>query len=179
MAHLREIREDEVELMLEWRNAASVRRHMYNSEVISRETHLEWWGRTKASDTSAYFMYEHDDNPMGIVAFTGINRNHANSSWAFYAAPDATRGTGSQMEFLALDHAFGTLALHKLHCEVLSTNDAVVRLHRKFGFRIEGSFREQFRQDGRFIDIVRLGILSAEWGATRPSLHAMLSRRRG
>lgn len=179
MGHLRKIREDEVELMLEWRNAPEVRMYMYNRNEIPRQTHLDWWERTKQRDDCQYFMYEDNRTPLGIVAFTGINRKHANSSWAFYAATNAPRGTGSQMEFLALDHAFGTLDLHKLHCEVLSSNHAVVRLHKKFGFIIEGGFREQFFLDGEFIDIVRLGILREEWSVARPSVLETLSRYKG
>lgn len=179
MAQLREIRDDEVELMLDWRNAPTVRRHMYNSHVIQREDHVEWWKHTKANIDSEYFMYEDNERPIGIVAFTGINRAQSNSSWAFYAAPDAPRGTGSQMELLALDYAFGELDLHKLYCEVLSTNHAVVRLHEKFGFNIEGTFREQFRQEGMFIDIVRLGILKREWLVARPALAEKISKLGG
>ena len=179
MGHLRQIREDEVELMLEWRNAPSVRMHMYNQDEIPRQIHFDWWERTKQQDDCQYFMYENDQTPLGIVAFNSINRKQANSSWAFYAATDAPRGTGSQMEFLALDHAFGVLNLHKLHCEVLSSNRAVVRLHEKFGFRIEGVFREQFFLREEFIDIIRLGILRAEWDAARPRLLETLSRHKG
>lgn len=179
MGKLREIRNDEVDLMLEWRNAPGVRKHMYNQSEIPKPAHIEWWERTKRKDDCLYYMYEDDQTPTGIVAFTSINRTQANSSWAFYAAPGAPRGTGSMMELLALDHAFGALGLHKLHCEVLSSNGAVVRLHEKFGFKIEGVFREQYLRDGDFIDIIRLGILRKEWETARPAIFTSLSRHRG
>lgn len=167
MARLREIKDEEIELMLQWRNAPSTRVHMYNQDIISEKSHFEWWSRTKKRGDCHYFMFEDGEKPLGIVAFTSIDLKNSNSSWAFYAAPDAPRGTGTRMEILALDFAFDVLMLHKLHCEVLSSNEAVIRLHQKFGFKVEGVFRGQFLLDEYFIDIIRLGILRAEWQQSR------------
>jgi UDP-4-amino-4,6-dideoxy-N-acetyl-beta-L-altrosamine N-acetyltransferase len=108
-------------------------------------------------------MYELDAVPLGIVGFNHIDQANRNAAWAFYAAPDAPRGTGSKMEYLALNHAFDQLGLHKLQCEVLAFNEPVIKLHKKFGFKVEGVFREQHRVDERFVDIFRLGLLANEW----------------
>lgn len=176
---LRPVRDDEVELMLEWRNAPEVRKHMYTQKIISREEHLAWWEATKCREDRLYFVYENAHVQSGVVGFSSIDRANKNSSWAFYAAPDAPRGTGSRMEFLAIDFAFNDLLLHKLHCEVLSTNDAVIRLHQKFGFTVEGVFRQHFCLNGEYIDIYRLGLLSGEWNEAKSSVLAMLTQKNG
>lgn len=80
------------------------------------------------------------------------------------------------MEFLALDQAFGPLGLHKLYCEVLAFNTAVIGLHQKFGFRVEGTFRGQHLKESEYIDIVRLGLLSREWASRRTEMCARLAR---
>ncbi|MBC9251081.1 UDP-4-amino-4,6-dideoxy-N-acetyl-beta-L-altrosamine N-acetyltransferase [Pseudomonas alcaligenes] len=167
---LREIAADELELMRTWRNAPAVRANMYTRHEISREEHLAWWARISGRDDQQYFMYEFAGVPSGIVAFTGIDQASRNSSWAFYAAPDAAKGTGSKMEYLALEQAFEGLRLHKLCCEVLAFNSAVIKLHQKFGFQIEGVLRDQHLVDGNFVDVYRLGILSHEWADQRPSM---------
>lgn len=41
------------------------------------------------------------------------------------------------MEYLALEYAFKDMGLHKLFCEVLAFNAPVIKLHQKFGFKIE------------------------------------------
>lgn len=171
---LRPIREDELELMLSWRNAPSVRANMYTRHEIGLAEHLAWWARIAPRQDLQYFMYQGGGGPSGIVSFTGIDHVNAHAAWAFYAAPSAAKGTGSMMEFLALDHAFGPLALHKLHCEVLAFNTPVVRLHEKFGFKVEGVRREHHRVDDRFVDIIELGILAAEWAAHRPAMAAKI-----
>lgn len=171
---LRSIADDELEMMREWRNALSVRNNMYSQHEISREEHLNWWAKTRTRTDQKYFMYEMAGVPSGIAALTGIDTQGKNSAWAFYASPMAPKGSGSKMEFLMLEHAFGTLQLHKLFCEVLAFNTPVINLHKKFGFKIEGIFREQCKVDGKFIDTYRLGILAHEWHEQRHAMHEKL-----
>jgi UDP-4-amino-4,6-dideoxy-N-acetyl-beta-L-altrosamine N-acetyltransferase len=170
---LRRIRDDEVELMLSWRNEPSVRLNMYTRHEISWNEHINWWNRVCSDEKNQYFMFESDSKPLGIIGFNQIDEINSNCSWAFYSSPRAPRGTGSRMEFLAIDYAFNNLNLHKLYCEVLSFNSSVIKLHEKFGFKVEGVFREHHLHEGTFIDIYRLGLLDFEWLNVR---HTMLER---
>ncbi|WP_202114704.1 UDP-4-amino-4,6-dideoxy-N-acetyl-beta-L-altrosamine N-acetyltransferase [Vreelandella zhuhanensis] len=174
---LRAIEDDELELILSWRNAPTVRQNMYTRHEISLEEHLAWWHRVRGRQDQHYFLYEHDGQPLGVVSFTQVHAKDANASWAFYASPEAPRGTGSRMEFLALEHAFGGLMLHKLYCEVLAFNEPVINLHKKFGFSVEGILREQHRVDDTYVDVIRLGILHPEWEAMRDTLYRKLSSK--
>lgn len=176
---LRDINQQELELMLSWRNAPNVRANMYTRHEISMDEHLAWWARTQQRDDQRYFMFEADDMPLGIVGFTGIDKASQNSSWAFYASPEAPKGTGSKMEFLALECAFSELELHKLHCEVLAFNAPVIKLHQKFGFSVEGILREHHKIDQEFIDIYRLGLLATEWAEKRVDMMNKLIKLSG
>lgn len=82
------------------------------------------------------------------------------------------------MEFLALEYAFNQLKLHKLYCEVLAFNSAVINLHQKFGFTVEGIFREQHMHDSAFVDIYRLAILATEWNSQRDRMTQKLLKQR-
>jgi len=167
---LRTIHPAELELMLSWRNAPNVRANMYTRHEISLAEHHAWWVRTQERSDQEYFMFESQGMPLGIVAFTGIDQINQYSSWAFYASPLAPKGTGSRMEFLALEYAFNSLQLHKLCCEVLAFNMPVIKLHQKFGFKVEGVLREQHKVNGHFEDIYRLGMLASEWQAQRVNM---------
>ncbi|MDP3164622.1 MAG: UDP-4-amino-4,6-dideoxy-N-acetyl-beta-L-altrosamine N-acetyltransferase [Hydrogenophaga sp.] len=170
---LRNIKPEELELMLVWRNAPSVRNNMYTRHEISLPEHLAWWDHVKERSDQLYFMYERQGVPLGIVALNGIDSVNKNSSWAFYAAPEAPKGTGSRMGFLALEHAFYSLLLHKLCGEALSFNAASINFHQKLGFKVEGILREQHWLDGAFTDVYRMGLLAHEWQEIRTE---MLSR---
>lgn len=164
LGQLRPIQDRELSLMLSWRNAPAVRANMYTRHVISEQEHVAWWSRTSQRADQLYFMYENASQPLGIVGITSIDTMNSNCSWAFYAAPGAPKGTGSRMEYLALEHVFSELKLHKLYCEVLAFNTPVIKLHRKFGFVDEGILRQHHQVDGKYIDIQRLGLLQPEWG---------------
>ncbi|WP_222130017.1 UDP-4-amino-4,6-dideoxy-N-acetyl-beta-L-altrosamine N-acetyltransferase [Bordetella genomosp. 13] len=179
LGFLRPIRDDELESMLSWRNAPAVRANMYTRHEISIDEHLDWWERTKQRDDQRYFMYEAGGRALGVVGFTRIDPLNANSSWAFYASPEAPRGTGSKMELLALDYAFGELKLRRLHCEVLAFNTAVIKLHQKFGFHVEGVLREHHKMDDAFVDIYLLGLLASEWSEKRGEIIAKLTAKNG
>lgn len=171
---LREIMQEELGLMLSWRNAPNVRANMYTRHEISLDEHLSWWARTQQCSDQRYFMYELNGEPLGIVGFTGIDIESQLSSWAFYASPEAPKGTGSRMEFLALDYAFYELGLRKLHCEVLAFNTPVIKLHKKFGFIAEGVLREHHRVGENFFDIHLLGLLAHEWVEHRANMQEKL-----
>lgn len=173
---LRSIKDDELELMLSWRNAPSVRANMYTRHEISLVEHLAWWSRALLRKDQRYFMFENNGTPSGIVGFMDIDALNDSSSWAFYASPKAPKGTGSKMEFLAVEYAFHDLAIHKLHCEVLAFNTPVINLHKKFGFKVEGILREHHKVDGSFVDIYKLGLLSNEWEEHRTAMYEKLEK---
>lgn len=167
---LREIKDNELNMMRGWRNAPTIRANMYTRHEISSDEHEAWWIRARERTDQQYFMYEVGGRPLGIVLFTMIDLLNSNCSWAFYSAPDAPKGTGSKMEFLALEHAFSRLKLNKLYCEVLDFNMPVVKLHQKFGFQVEGLFRKHNKIENGYADIYRLGIFASEWASKRPEI---------
>lgn len=175
---LRKMSRGDLEQILEWRNAPSVAEKMYTRHKISLEEHREWWEKTRGDKRCQYFIYESYGFAKGVVSFTDINISNRNCFWAFYADPDAAKGTGSCMEFLALDHAFRELCLEKISCEVLAFNKPVIGLHQKFGFVVEGVFRGHHFWDGEFVDIWRLGLMRSEWDCSRENiLNDLLEKR--
>jgi UDP-4-amino-4,6-dideoxy-N-acetyl-beta-L-altrosamine N-acetyltransferase len=176
LGRLREIKDHELSLMFSWRNAPSVRSSMYTRHEISQSEHELWWSKVNDASDQIYLMYEFRGEPLGIVAFNHIDSLSGNSGWAFYASPDAQRGVGARMEFLALSYCFEDLGLHKLYCEVLEFNESVINLHKKFGFKIEGILREHHFYEDRYLDIYCLALLASEWESLREPMFARLSR---
>ncbi|MNE44373.1 Spermidine N(1)-acetyltransferase [compost metagenome] len=164
---LRDIKREELELMLTWRNEPKVRRNMYTQHLISQIEHYTWWERIQGRQDKRYYMFEYEGKPCGIAAFTNLDLINRNSAWAFYSSPSAPRGTGVRMEYLMLEQAFMILNLHKLYCEILGFNKSVLSLHQKFGFEVEGIFRSQHLVDGEYFDIHRLAIFKNQWEHNR------------
>jgi len=161
----------------ELRNHADVRRFMYSSHEISEQEHQNWLASLVGNQRQSVFVVCLDDRVAGIVSLNAINTTHQTADWAFYLDPALQgQGLGSLVEFWLLDHAFETAGLHKLNCEVLESNAAVVKMHRKFGFSIEGVRRRNILKDGERIDVVLLGITREEWAEQRPRMLAVVER---
>ena len=173
---LRDIKEDELALMLSWRNEPSVRANMYTQHEISLDEHLAWWSRIEDREDQKYFMYEMDNTASGIVAINEIDTVKKEANWAFYASPEATQGTGSRMEYLALEYAFNELELDKLNCEVLAFNTPVIKLHQKFGFKVQDILKEKYKTADGYEDIYQLRVLASDWFKLREAMFEKLTK---
>ena len=64
-----------------------------------------------------------------------------------------------------LDHAFGTLGLHRIALAVFEFNERAIRAYTTCGFVIEGRARESIWRDGRWWDELSMSVLTSEWRA--------------
>ena len=66
-----------------------------------------------------------------------------------------------------LDHAFGTLGLHRIALFVFEFNERAIRTYRRCGFVIEGRSRESIFRDGRWWDEIAMSVLESDWRRLR------------
>jgi UDP-4-amino-4,6-dideoxy-N-acetyl-beta-L-altrosamine N-acetyltransferase len=169
---LRPMEEADLALILAWRNSDRVRLNMYTDHLITPEEHARWFAAARSDERGRYLVFEDQSRPLGFVSFTGITVAHGRCTWAFYIGePDVLRGTGSAMEMLALDYAFGPLNIRKLCCEVLDFNASVVKLHKRFGFQEEGLLRQHYRKGERYADVVVMARMADTWPEERAVLY--------
>jgi RimJ/RimL family protein N-acetyltransferase len=77
------------------------------------------------------------------------------------------RGYGTEATQVMLDHAFGTLGLHRIALSVFEFNERAIRAYRHCGFVVEGRARESIWRDGRWWDELSMSVLASEWRARR------------
>src|SRR5204863_8766578 len=76
-------------------------------------------------------------------------------------------GYGTQATQLIVDHALGTLGLHRIALTVFEFNERAIRAYRRCGFVIEGRSRESIWRDGRWWDELAMSVLESDWRARR------------
>lgn len=76
--------------------------------------------------------------------------------------PFWNRGYGTEGALAALNFAFGTLGLHRVHAVHMTRNPASGRVMQKIGMRQEGVLRQHVRKWDVFEDVVIYGILRSE-----------------
>jgi UDP-4-amino-4,6-dideoxy-N-acetyl-beta-L-altrosamine N-acetyltransferase len=142
---------------------------MYTDHEITEAEHARWFGDALERPDRRYWIIELDSQPVGLANITDISEQHRRASWAFYLADPGVRGrgVGSFTEQFVMRHAFEELGLNKLCCEVLGSNDAVVKMHQRYGFSIDGVLRQHIFKDEAYEDVVSLSITAEEYKALR------------
>jgi len=119
----------------EVRNQSGVRAAMYNEHIIGLDEHLSWVGRLRSDDKQIVFAVLNEQRkPIGVVSLNALDSIHRKADWAFYLDKEERGGLGAAIEYSIIEYAFNVLKLCKLNCEVIETNESVVRLHKKFNF---------------------------------------------
>jgi UDP-4-amino-4,6-dideoxy-N-acetyl-beta-L-altrosamine N-acetyltransferase len=160
---LRPIGEADLGVVLEWRNAPQLRAVMYTSREISRAEHTEWFKRLQLDPSRRTWIFEADSEPMGVINLTNIDMASGEAHWGFYGRPGAPKGSGVRLGRLALAAAFYELGLSRLIGEVLASNEASLRFHRKLGFQHERILKEHHRDGDAVHDVHVFSLTRASW----------------
>lgn len=155
--------EDQKKAVREVRNQESVRKSMYTEHEIPLNQHLAWVERLKSDNRQIVFVVLVDDKVSGVVSVSAIDRLHLKSDWAFYLDENVRGGLGAALEFSLMNFVFNELGLEKLNCEVIETNESVVKLHKKFSFIEEGFRRENIIKNQKRIGVYFLGLTKSDW----------------
>lgn len=148
----------------EIRNEPSIRAVMYTDHEIQIDEHQDWLDRLKHDKCRIAFAVVDDKiGPIGMVSVSELDWRHRKADWAFYLTETERGGLGAALELTLLDFVFDQLGLEKLNCEVIEGNDAVVRLHGKFGFEEEGFRRSNIEKSGVRLGVHFLGLRRNVW----------------
>jgi RimJ/RimL family protein N-acetyltransferase len=109
------------------------------------------------------------DRLIGTCAFSQLDGD--NGSTLFHITigeKDAWgHGYGTEATQLMVDHAFGSLGLHRVALSVFEFNERAIRSYVSCGFSVEGRAREAIWRDGRWWDELAMSILESEWRRRR------------
>jgi phosphinothricin acetyltransferase len=118
----------------------------------------EWWAAHK--DRYAVLVAENADG--GVAGWASLNPYSHRCAYrgvadlSVYVARDA-RGTGvGSLLLRALEITAQANAFHKIVLFTFAFNAGGQGLYRKLGYREVGTFREQGRLDGRFVDVMAM-----------------------
>lgn len=162
---LKELTIDDIELVRNWRNSEEVAPYMYNENYITEDQQALWFEKINTDNNSKYWIIEYDERKLGLASITGIDKTLSSCFWAFYLGDLSVRGVGigAKVEYNVIEFVFNTLKLNKLRCEVFVSNDKVINMHEKFGFRREAYYREHCVKGSQKLDVVGLALLQTDW----------------
>jgi len=161
----KKIKADDLEMVLKWRTMPEVTKYMYTDFEPSMEKQKQWYDRISHDTSRRDWIIRVDDEPVGVLSIVKIDPVNRRCEWAYYLGSPNVRGKGigKNVELNVHEFVFGSLGLNKLCCEVLKSNDLVVKIHEKYGSVVEGNRRQQIYKNGEYLDIVEMGLLREDW----------------
>jgi UDP-2,4-diacetamido-2,4,6-trideoxy-beta-L-altropyranose hydrolase len=134
-ARLRTMNENDLHIVLAWRNHPQVRKFMRNRHKINPAEHAHWFALKRAQNKLPY-LFELNGVPVGFVQFetAGVA---GTAEWGFYLAPNAPKGSGLLLGKEAIRHAFERQYLFQIVGRVMPDNLPSIRFHERLGFTHE------------------------------------------
>lgn len=173
LVKLRAIRSSDLDLIREWRMLPDVTKYMYTEPIITKEMQKKWFDNIMSNKKSEkYWIIQLDEKiDVGLLSITEIDYINQKACWAYYLGSMEARGKGLAriLECNIYDYVFNELKINKLWCEVFEFNENVIKIHEKFGSKIEGLLKDHIKKNGEFFNVVRMAILGNEWKETKES----------
>ena len=169
--------DEQIKAVRDVRNQEGIRKSMYTEHEIPLKEHLSWLERLRTDARQIVFVVLVDGIVGGVVSVNAIDRLHLRSDWAFYLDENVRGGLGAVLEFNLINFVFNDLGLEKLNCEVIEINEAVVKMHKKFGFIEEGFRRENIIKNEKRIGVFFLGLTKSDWLRERDAIHLKYEKR--
>ena len=138
--------------------------------------------RALGAESLTMAIHERDTGRLiGSCALSQVDGENGSAMYHITIGEKDTwgQGYGTQATQLMLDHAFGTLGLHRIALTVFEFNERAIRAYRRCGFAVEGRARESIWRDGRWWDELAMSVLAPEWRARRGSGAASRPAARG
>src|SRR5688572_11290557 len=126
--------------------------------------------RVVGPDALAMAIHERDgDRLIGTCAFSQLDGDNGSALFHITIGEKDVwgQGYGTEATRLMLDHAFGSLGLHRVALFVFEFNERAIRAYRRCGFVIEGRSRESIFRDGQWWDELAMSVLESDWRRLR------------
>ncbi|MES1239702.1 MAG: GNAT family protein, partial [Chloroflexota bacterium] len=141
-------------------------------EAPMRPEEIERFFAARVVGTDALAMAVHErvtGRLVGTCAFSQLDGDNGSALYHITIGErDAWgRGFGTEATRLMVDHAFGSLGLHRVSLSVFEFNERAIRSYTSVGFVVEGRAREAIWRDGQWWDEISMSVLEPEWRARR------------
>ena len=133
------------------------------SDVISDVEQAAWFSRQSADPTIKMYAVTAQGGIVGVAGLTSIDRLARRAEFSLYIGPEHHgEGYGRKALVALFTKGFRDLALNLIWGESFDGNPAI-RLFESLGMIREGTRRDFYFKDGRFIDAHLFSIRSTEW----------------
>ncbi len=162
--YLRKMTYEDTDNIVEWRNSDSVRGNFIYQALFTRESHENWIKTMIDTGKVVQMMICECETgrAVGSVYIRDIDPVHQKAEYGiFIGAEDARgKGYGTAAAKLMIQYSFEVLKLHRLFLRVYAENQQAIRSYEKAGFIKEAFLHDDVFVNGKFRNIVLMGIIN-------------------
>jgi RimJ/RimL family protein N-acetyltransferase len=168
MITLRELSREDIPAINRWRRDSVVADGVgAPHRFIGLDVDLKWYEdylTRRSSEVRCAVCLADSGQLVGMVSLTRIDYLHRNAEYnAMVGERDSqNRGIGTAATRAMVRHGFLDLNLHRIYVSILRDNVSSIRMCEKAGFREEGTIRQGAYKNGRYHDLVLMGVLKSE-----------------
>lgn len=139
--------------MLAWRNDPRVFKWCRQNDLINEVAHLKWFEKSSIDPTIKMYAIRTDlFNIVGVCGFTSIDNLNKRAEFSLYIGPQHWgNGLGKASLYTLCSHGFNSYGFNIIWGETFEGNPAE-KMFLDLGFKKEGTRREFYFRDGKFID---------------------------
>lgn len=175
---LRIINISDIEKIRTWRNSVLIRNVSFNKNYITAEMQIKWFEDLQGNKSQIHWIIIINGVDAGYAAIKNIDLLNKRCEFAslYIGEPQfLLNGAGAIIEYKILDYIYIQYPeINKIYCEVLGFNHKVIKLHKKFGFVIEGELKEHYLIEGKFDNVILLALFKIKWLEIKPTLEKIL-----
>ena len=166
---LRPVKRTDIEYFLKWFNDLEVTQYLNMSLPMTEMAEEKFIEGLGADKTQAFFVIEAIEGdlskPIGSTGLGSISARDHNATFGIAIGDKDywSKGYGTEAARLIINYGFEQLNLRRISSSVFAFNERSFRMHKSVGFREEGRQREHIYKNGKFHDLIILGMLMEEW----------------
>ena len=164
--NLRPFTKEDVPTITRWINDPEVREFISATFPQTEKQEEEWVNKLGSDDKNIVLGIETKDNKLiGIMGIHGINWVYRTcTTGAIIGEKDYWgKGYGTDAKMQLLNYIFNILNLHKVCSSVIAYNKRSLQYSLHCGYKIEGQRRKQIFKQGKYWDLIELGLFKEEW----------------
>jgi len=165
---LRPVEEQDLSLLVKWRNTPSIRHWFFNRYPLSVSGQKAWYENLIADQRRQMFAIcpKPEMKPVGTLSLDDIDFVNQSAELGNVLIGESEiegKGYASEAVRLLLAHAFLQLNMHRIHLKMYADNTRARQLYEACGFLAEGTLRDAQYCDGVYKDILVMGMLRPEF----------------
>ena len=171
LVNLRAMERKDLDEIMKWVNDQEVTKYLtaflYPISRVEEEKFLE--RAMSRNDTEKNLVIETKEGVyIGQISLHKIDWKNNNAELGIVIGNKEYRGKGYGTEAInnLLDHAFNQMNLYKIYLRVFEYNQRGINCYKKCGFKEEGRLRKGHFYDGKYHDVILMGLLKDEFEKT-------------